>query len=658
MTRTLRILPWLALALAVTLASPALADTYLGYSQGGIPAGADIFTWCDTPPCDLSEPVVCATPEGGSAFRMNTNVWGGWGVFLLGDLADLSAYETGDLRFFVKSTNDLKVEFQCRPTGFPPDVSYTLFLSDYAGTGPGQWDGTNTWQEVVIPVSDFFAPDPVDTACLANVYSPFLSTIENLPFFNSYQIDFIRWQTPNSHSGASDVGVQGRQLTVDGEPFVVNAVGYSPIGIGDNWQGAWRDRPDRYLVDFPLIAASGADTVRLYAPILTTAMLDAAWAEGLHVIPTFGVDGVQLECPEGKAFMQDRFVEYVEQWKDHPAILSWMVGNEVNRHLGAADLCVDWYPQLDAMALAAHTAEGTAFHPIGTATADVGQLSDVCIPSCSDDLALPNVDLWGAQIYRGCSFGSAFTDYSSKVNCDRPLIVTEFGADAYDGTAGVPAEDQTMQADCMGTLLAEADQALAVRTAGGVSSGQIIFSWSDEWWKADCDPGTAWTTHDTCTSFTNTGYPDSTIQEEWWGLTTLDEADPAVRGLRTSHDRVADSYLLGTACGQGVVTYDSGTGNTDLSFVPAAGSTDHTLYYGPLNAVSTYGYTGSVSGLGATGSSSVTLPPGDLFWVIAARNNGAEGCYGTDSAGGERPASPGSSLPPAANRNCGGCAAP
>jgi hypothetical protein len=448
-------------------------------------------------------------------------------------------------------------------------------------------------------------------------------------------------------------------VTVDGEPFVVNAVGYSPIGVGDNWQSAWRDRPDRYLVDFPLIAASGANTVRLYAPILTTAMLDAAWAEGLHVIPTYGVDSVQLTCPEGKAFMQDRFVDYVEQWKDHPAILSWMIGNEVNRNLvPEADLCVDWYPQLDAMALAGHTAEGTAFHPIGTATADTNQLADVCIPTCSDDLALPNVDLWGAQIYRGCSFGTAFTDYDNKANCDRPLLITEFGADAYDGTAGVPGEDQIMQADCLETLLVEADQALAVRTAGGVSSGQVLFSWSDEWWKSECDPGNAWTTHDTCTSFTNTGYPDSTIQEEWWGLTTLDPALPDDRGLRPSHDRVADAYLLGTACDQAVVAYDSGTGNTDISFSPAAGSTDHTLYYGPLNAVSTYGYTGSVSGLGATGSSSVALPTGDLFWVVAARDNGAEGCYGTDSTGSERPASPGSSLPPAANRNCGGCSTP
>lgn len=655
MTRTFRALPWLLLALAVSVGSPALADTYYGYSQGGIPAGADIFTWCDTPPCDLSEPVVCASPEGGSAFRMNTNVWAGWGVFLAlpeAELADLSSYATGDLRFFVKSSNDLKVEFQCRPTGALPDVSYTTFLSDHAGSNPGEWDGTNTWQEIVIPISSFFVPDPVDTACLANVYSPFLVTIENLPFFNSFQIDYIRYQTPNSHTGASSVAIQGRQLTVDGEPYVVNAMAYSPVGIGDNWQSGWRDRPDRYLVDFPLIAASGANTVRLYAPILTTAMLDAAWAEGLHVIPTFGVDSVQLECPDGKAFMQDRFVEYVEQWKDHPAILSWLIGNEVNLNLGAADICADWYPQLDALAQAGHAAEGASFHPIGTAAAGVG---DVCIAGCGDDTSMPNVDYWGIQLYKGCSFGSSFNEYAAKADCDRPMILTEFGSDAYDALAGPPAEDETMQADCLDTLLAEADQELAVRTAGGVSSGHTIFSWSDEWWKAECDPGTSWLAHDTCTSFMNTGYPDPNIHEEWWGMVTMDPADPNVRGLRAAHGVVGGFWRLGSVCSQEVASYDNVSGDTTVTFAPAPGSTDHTLYYGPLSAVSTYGYSGSVTGLGATGTSALNLPSGDLFWVVVGRDNGAEGGYGTGLT--ERPPYGGAAVPQDPNRS-GQCSIP
>jgi hypothetical protein len=203
----------------------------------------------------------------------------------------------------------------------------------------------------------------------------------------------------------------------------------------------------------------------------------------------------------------------------------------------------------------------------------------------------------------------------------------------------------------MEQMLGDADQNLAVRATGGVSSGQVVFSWTDEWWKSTCGVST-WTTHDTCTSWTQPGYPDPAINEEWWGLAAVDPADPSARLLRSAADKVSVAWNLGAVCGMKAVSYDKATGATSLSFDPAAGSTDHTLHYGPLSAVSSYGYSGSVSGLGATGSGSATLPSGSLFWVVVARNNTAEGCYGKSSAGNERPRYTGSSLPQSANRTC------
>jgi hypothetical protein len=637
MTRTFR-LSSLFVALAVLGVTPGSADSYLVYSQGGLPPATDLFTWCPTQPiCDVNSPVACDTPEGGASLRMSTDSWGGFGVFLQQSV-DLSAYENGDVRFFVKTPRDLKVEFQCLG-----GATLTAFIGQHG------WNGNNTWQEISIPVCDFFSDGVCVPACLADIGAPFMSTIEGTTFAE-FRVDHVRWQTANSHSGASSVQVQGRQLLVDGEPFVVNGMAYAPISIGENWQGAWRDRPDRYLVDFPLIAASGANTVRLYAPVLTKAMLDAAWAAGLYVIPTYQPDTAQLTCAAGRDFMRDRFVEMVMDWKDHPAILFWLVGNEVNANLGGTDLCTDWFTQLDSLAAAAHTAEGGSFHPVGTANADVG---DICLNGCSDDLTLPNVDLWATQVYRGCSFGSTFAEYAAKPSCDRPLIVTEFGMDAWDSLLGpTGGENQTLQADCLESLLDEADQELAVRTPGGVSSGQVIFAWADEWWKAECHPTTAWDAHDTCSSFTNNAYPDPEIQEEWWGVVSLDDGDPNARGTRTAYTRVGELWHLGPVLNVQVVAHDAPSGNITLSFDPAVGSTDHTLYHGPLSAVSSYGYSGSVTGLGANGSSSVTLPAGSHFWVVAGRNNGAEGCYGKDSACTERPASPGAGIPQSASRSC------
>jgi hypothetical protein len=643
------------LALAVAGASPALAvaDTFLVYTEAGIPDnGTDIFTWCDAgQPCDTLELTECDNPEGGRNLRTNTNVWAGWGVFL--DIVagtpqprDLSGYANADMKFFVKTPFDLKIEFQCRPA--TSDVTYTTFITQHG------WDGTNTWQEITIPIADFFAPDPVDMTCMSTVISPFMSTIENLPFFNTFRVDNVRWELPTAHSGPTSVQVSGRELLVNGEPFVVNGVAYNPISICENNFGALqRDRADRYNVDFPLMADLGINTVRLYSTFLTTAMLDAAQAEGLYVIPTFQVDTKQLECAAGKSHMQDRFVETVNRWKDHPAILGWLVGNEVNANPGAADLCTDWYPQVDAMALAAHNAEGPSFHPVGTANSDVGGLGDICQTGCSDDTAMPNLDFWGVQTYRGCQLNGVFNDYGQKTDCGKPLIVTEFGVDAWDSLSGpTGAENETMQADCLQTMLSDADLDLAVRSSGGVSAGQVIFEWTDEWWKAECHPTTDWCNHDNCESWNQPAYPDPSIQEEYWGLAGQSAADPAVRNLRTASSRVSDFWNLGAVCNVVVDSFDPSTGNTTVSFDPAAGSTDHTLYFGPLSDVSTYNYTGSVSGLGANGASALTLPAGDLFFVVAGRNNAEEGCYGLDSAGIERPASSGSSLPQSVNRTC------
>ena len=663
MTRTC-LLPWLVLALAVSAITPALADSFLVYTEAGIPAnGTNIWTWCDAgQPCDIRELQECDTPEGSHNFRTNTNIWAGWGVFFDIDATNtpqprnLSAFANGDVRFFVKTAYNMKVEFQCRVNN--QIQTKTRYLNQHG------WNGTNTWQEIVIPISSFFSPQPVDTACLSSVISPFMTTIENLPFLNTFRVDNVRWQRANSHAGPSSVQVQGRKLLVGGQPFVVNGVAYTPISICEDWRGALRgDRSDRYSVDFPLMADTGVNTVRIYSTFMTTAMLDAAWAEGLRVIPTFPVDPVQLSCAAGKTHMRNRFVEAVQEWKNHPAILAWLVGNEVNRSLSNADLCNNWYPQLNAMADAAHTAEGPSYHPVGTANADTTGLADICQANCSDDTRLPKLDFWGVQVYRGCSFGTTFSNYQ-KPDCAKPLIVTEFGVDAWDSLLGpTGAENQTLQANCLQSLLDQADQALAVRTPGGVSTGQVVFEWVDEWWKAYtpdppqagyCPAGsTSWCTHDSCKNWTNPAYPDPAMNEEWWGLTSLDSANPAARTLRTASNRVSESWNLGAVCNMRVTSYNRTNRNTSISFNPAPGSTDHTLYYGPLSAVSTYGYTGSVSGLGATGSSSLTLPPGSLFWVVVGRNNAAEGCYGKRyPSGTERPRFPGASVPQAANRTC------
>jgi hypothetical protein len=138
-------------------------------------------------------------------------------------------------------------------------------------------------------------------------------------------------------------------------------------------------------------------------------------------------------------------------------------------------------------------------------------------------------------------------------------------------------------------------------------------------------------------------------------MVTLDQADPNVRTPRSAHGIAGGFWRLGDVCNQEVVSFNDISGDTTVTFAPAPASTDHTLYYGPLSAVSTYGYSGSVTGLGATGTSALNLPSGDLFWVVVGRDNGAEGGYGTGVS--ERPPYGGAVVPQDPNRT-GQCSMP
>jgi hypothetical protein len=259
----LRRLPVFALLLVVSITTPTLADSFLIYGESGIPPATDLYVWCDVEPnCVVDAPITCNNPEGGQALSLISNIYIGFGVFHpFGNLQDLTAYDGGDLKFWALTPFDLKVEIQCNDGGIQ---TYTKFISEYG------YDGSLTWKEYTIPICDFFGGTCSPT-CLAEVRSGFMSTTPEMPSLNGYLIDDVRWEKSNSdtHTGATPVTVQGRQILVNGEPFVMNGIAYSPISIGENWTGAWRDRPDRYNVDFPLMAQAGI-APGATAPIATT----------------------------------------------------------------------------------------------------------------------------------------------------------------------------------------------------------------------------------------------------------------------------------------------------------------------------------------------------------------------------------------------------
>jgi len=92
-----------------------------------------------------------------------------------------------------------------------------------------------------------------------------------------------------------------------------------------------------------------------------------------------------------------------------------------------------------------------------------------------------------------------------------------------------------------------------------------------------------------------------------------------------------------TAANQLKAGFNKITGAIDVAYAAPCSTANHRIVYGPLASVAAYGWSGSACNLGTTGSASFDPGPGDAFYVIVANDAAAEGSYGTNSAGIERP---------------------
>jgi hypothetical protein len=84
--------------------------------------------------------------------------------------------------------------------------------------------------------------------------------------------------------------------------------------------------------------------------------------------------------------------------------------------------------------------------------------------------------------------------------------------------------------------------------------------------------------------------------------------------------------------------YDRVTSTIAVTYTPSCAASQHSIHYGLLANVSTYTYSGTVCGLGNSGSAAFNPGTGSVFFLIAGNEGGVEGSYGIDGLGFERPA--------------------
>jgi hypothetical protein len=298
---------------------------------------------------------------------------------------------------------------------------------------------------------------------------------------------------------------------VDGEPFQIQGVCWNPVPRG----GVHPDDLDfaGYAEgDAALMRQAGINAVRTYDTITDPAVLDTLHDAGIRVLNSvYAWGGEGPEAVDGR----------VAAVKDHPAILMWVLGNEWNYNGLYVGLSHEESRERINAAAARIRALDDA-HPIATVYGEV--------PGADLVAAMPEIDVWGINAYRGISFGDLFERLEAVT--DKPVFLAEYGADAYDATEDAP--NLSAQADATRALTLEILEHSAARTDDGRCLGGTLFEWADELWK---DGSGSPDVQDTGGIAPGGGpHPDQTFNEEWWGVVDVD------RNPRPAYDVLGEVY--------------------------------------------------------------------------------------------------------------------
>jgi len=339
------------------------------------------------------------------------------------------------------------------------------------------------------------------------------------------------------------------QLIVEKKPYIVKGACYSPIPIGQNHEyDWWSDSNKPWIVDGKLMQEMGINTIRIYKvgenpEAVKKVIKDLYELYGIRTILGHWLGFWEYPCPfYGDKDFQERIkkeiLEMVNLYKDEPGILLWILGNENNYSFSGQvnpwstdEIDKESEPQKQKFMrakiyysfvndLAGEIKKIDSNHPVALGNGELISL-EVANEFC------PDIDLVACIIYRGKTFGNLFK--SLKATFDRPILLSEFGADSYDAYKN--CEDQNMQAFFLESQWHQIYENLANNKEGaGNCLGGASFEWTDEWWKHNEYYSEGWLAHDSESNWTNGSYyfdikakGNKNMNEEWFGMVALSQ---------------------------------------------------------------------------------------------------------------------------------------
>ncbi len=357
------------------------------------------------------------------------------------------------------------------------------------------------------------------------------------------------------------------QLIVDGKPYVIKGITYSPTKVGQspddgtitNWmqddfnhngkidgpydafvdknKNNLQDKNEPNVGDFRLLKEMGVNTIRWYhQPFKANKeLLRGLYKKyGIRVIMgdflgkyALGsgakwYPGTDYNNEEHKKNMMESVINMVMEHKDEPYILFWLLGNEnVYGFACNANKEPDAFFKF-ANEVAKQIKAIDPQHPVAICNGDT-----VFLDKFGKDC--PDIDIFGANAYRG-NYGFVHLWKDVKAEADKPVFITEFGCPAY--ARGRPSDEaEEMQAEYHRAAWQDIEENMALQGGTGSAIGGVVFEWLDEWWKA-YEPSI----HDTKDLFTGP-FPDGYMHEEWLGVASQGDGklSPFLRQLRKSY---------------------------------------------------------------------------------------------------------------------------
>lgn len=372
----------------------------------------------------------------------------------------------------------------------------------------------------------------------------------------------------------------GWSLLVDGQPYIVRGIAYSPTKVGEdpsqeNWRDwmiqdddkdgkidapyqAWidknknnkQDSDEPAVGDFKLLQEMGVNTIRVYHHATTDPEVQAVNAQ-------YHSNVVLYNHPPNKDLLRDLFQTYGIRVAMGDYLGAYTIGSGADWSVGTdyrdPEQKKNMMRSVEAMVRdfkdepyilvwvlgnennlkhLAHTNAGAFPNIYAQFVNDVAERIHKLDPHhpvvlCNGETLFlstyakkaPAVDIFGLNCYRGGGFGTLWQQVASTY--DKPVMLTEFGTLrpwVVNGNL-----DETMQERKARIDWCDIQQHVAGAKSPGNAIGGFVFEWTDQWW------------HSGMPSEHNEG--SNGYNNEWHGITSQGDGQnsPLQRQLRKAY---------------------------------------------------------------------------------------------------------------------------